>query len=62
MFNTEDNIERLKEELDNRSFEIDPASEMCWYSLVLGWAIAKGATPTEAKEFTTHVRYHTEMC
>ena len=44
--------------------EIDsggPSGTEDWYSLCLGWALAKGLTPTEAHEFASHIRYNTNM-
>lgn len=39
---------------------IDPESEEHWGSMVLGWALAKGLTPEQARNFANHVRYRTE--
>jgi len=55
-------IELLKKEVDDKSKEIDPNNEFDWYSLVIGWAIAKGLSPEEAIEFSTHIRYKTDLC
>lgn len=35
--------------------EIDPSHEQDWYSLALGWALGKGATPADAHQFATEV-------
>lgn len=51
----------FKTEVHDRGEEIDGSSEQDWYSLTLGWAVAKGLLPTEAHEFARHVRYHTEL-
>jgi hypothetical protein len=52
----------LRKELNDRSKEIDPDNNYDWLSLVIGWAIAKGLSPNEAIEFSTYIRYETEMC
>jgi hypothetical protein len=51
----------FKKELSDKSFEVDPSDEQDWYSLTLGWAIAKGLSPKDAHKFSTHLRYHTEL-
>lgn len=48
-----------KVEVYDRKDEIDPSSEQDWYSLTLGWAIAKGLEPAKAYEFANWVRYNT---
>lgn len=49
--------EMFKAEVCDRSKSIDPDEEYDWYSLSLGWAIAKGMSPTKAHNFSTYVRY-----
>lgn len=41
--------------------EIDPDGEHHWGSIVLGWALAKGLTPSQALYFASHVRYRTKF-
>lgn len=59
------NLEALlavfKAEITDRATEIDPNQEQDWFSLTLGWAIAKGLSPDTAHSFATHVRYHTDL-
>jgi hypothetical protein len=57
----EELIELFKAECHDRATEIDPDSEEVWSSLTLGWAIAKGLSPEEARDFAIHIRYHTEL-
>lgn len=47
----------FKEEVCDRSKEIDSSEEQDWFSLSLGWAIAKGLTPDAAWDFAIFVRY-----
>jgi len=51
----------FKAEIHDRASEIDPSSEQDWFSITLGWAIAKGLTPDEAHAFALHVRYKTDL-
>ena len=54
-------IPMFKAECHDRATEIDPYSEEVWSSLTLGWAIAKGVSPDDARDFAIHIRYHTEL-
>ena len=54
-------IELFKKEVTDRSEEVDPCEEEHWGSLTLGWAIAKGLSPEDAKEFAVYIRYNTEL-
>jgi hypothetical protein len=45
-------------EIWNREKEIDRHSEEDWSSMTLGWAIAKGLAPKEAKKFKLYVTYY----
>ena len=49
-----------REVIDNKKL-IDPYNWEDWYSLALGWAIAKGVSPDEAHNFAKIVRYYTEL-
>lgn len=51
----------FKNEVADRAAKIDPSSEQDWFSLTLGWAIAKGLTPDESHAFAIHIRYHTTL-
>ena len=37
--------------------EVDPGEELDWFALTVGWAIAKGLTPSEAHDFSIYARY-----
>lgn len=52
-----DHILLFKKEVCDRSEEIDEDQEQDWFSLSLGWAIAKGIPPEEAHHFAVCVRY-----
>lgn len=40
---------------------VDSSAGQDWYSLTLGWAIAKGLAPDEAHKFATHIRYGVDL-
>ncbi len=52
---------QFRQEVIYRRNRIDPYHSEDWYSLALGWAIAKGIPPEEAHEFAKIVRYYTEV-
>ena len=52
---------QFKTEVHDRAKEIDESGEQDWYSMTLGWAIAKGITPDDAHDFARHIRYNTEL-
>lgn len=54
-------IAQFKAEAHDRASEADPDSSEDWYSLTLGWAIAKGLTPADARAFASHIRYNTGL-
>jgi hypothetical protein len=54
-------IESFKTEIGDRVNEVDPAREQDWYSLALGWGIAKGLTPDAAHDFARYIRYNTKL-
>ena len=54
-------VEAFKTECDDRGAQIDPDNELDWFSLTVGWAIAKGLTPDEANELAIHIRYDTDL-
>lgn len=54
-------IELFKTEVHDRASEIDEANDRDWFSMTLGWAIAKGLTPSDAWDFALHIRYKTEL-
>lgn len=49
------------EEILTRQKQVDPYYLEDWYSLALGWAIAKGMTLDEAHEFAGLLRYKSEV-
>jgi hypothetical protein len=51
----------FKSEVDHRTSEVDPDDNQDWFSLTLGWAVAKGLAPQAAHDFATRVRYTTDM-
>jgi hypothetical protein len=57
----EELIEPFKTECHSRAGEIDAENSQDWYSLTLGWAIAKGLSPADAQDFAVHIRYKTEL-
>lgn len=57
-------VDLFEREVHDRAGEIDSPNELDWYSLTLGWAIAKGMgleEPSEAHQFALHIRYHTDL-
>lgn len=51
----------FREEVLDRMSRVDPYKSEDWYSIALGWAIAKGIPPEIAHEFSKEVRYYTEL-
>jgi hypothetical protein len=56
-----DHLEKEFEIVSSQAKEIDPEQNQDWFSLTLGWALAKGLTPAEAHTFSAHIRYHTDL-
>lgn len=54
-------LEQFKKEVSDHATEVDPESEEDWHSLTIGWAIAKGLSPRNARTFAGHVRYNTDL-
>ncbi len=54
-------VQLFKEECHDKAKEIDPANEHDWYSLTLGWALAKGMEPKKAQIFAIYIRYETDL-
>ena len=48
-------------EVSKNSLVIDPESELDWFSLTVGWAIAKGMTSDQAHIFSSFIRYYTDL-
>lgn len=51
----------FKTEVHDKAAYIDPNNDLDWYSLTVGFALAKGATPEEAIEIAVHIRYETDL-
>ena len=51
----------FKTECHDRAEEIDSSNEQDWFSLTLGWAIAKGIPPDDAHSLATYIRYSTDL-
>lgn len=51
----------FNEEVSDRSSEVDEASKLDWFSLTVGWAIAKEMDPDDASSFASHIRYDTDL-
>lgn len=51
----------FKDEVLFRKNRIDPKNSEDWYSLALGWAIAKGVPPEEAHIFARIIKYYTQI-
>jgi hypothetical protein len=54
-------IQLFKTECSDRASEIDTDSSQDWFSLTLGWAVAKGLAPEAAYDFAVHIRYKTDL-
>jgi len=54
-------IALFKTECHDRASEIDFNNERDWYSITLGWAIAKGLSPDDAHDVARYIRYDTEL-
>ncbi len=54
-------VRLFKLEVDNRAESIDSAQEQDWFSLTLGWAIAKGLAPQDAHDFAIFIRHQTDL-
>ena len=49
-------IQLFKTECSDKASEIDTDSSQDWFSLTLGWAVAKGLDPEAAYDFAVHIR------
>ena len=52
---------KFEKEVHLKATEVDPNFSQDWFSLTLGWGIAKGLKPSEAHSFAVHIRYHTDL-
>lgn len=51
----------FKSEVHDKASEIDEDSSQDWFSLTLGWAIAKGLSPEHSHYFARYIRYYTNL-
>jgi hypothetical protein len=54
-------IAQFQVEVFDKAIEIDPTNELDWYSITVGWALAKGLEPNKAIDFAIHIRYETDL-
>lgn len=54
-------VEEFEEKVSNKGDEIDEEQEQDWYSLTLGWALAKGFDADGAHDFARIIRYSTDL-
>lgn len=54
-------IPLFKSEVTDKMMEVDPNGSEDWFSLTLGWAIAKGLNPVDANFLASHIRYNTDL-
>lgn len=54
-------VAKFKVEIDSRAFDVDPLGEEDWHSLAVGWGIAKGLTPNDARDFAFYIRHETDL-
>lgn len=47
----------FKKQVCDRDDDIDPNDDQDWYSLSIGWALAKGLEPQDAYQFAEWMRY-----
>lgn len=53
-------IDLFVEEVQDRAEEIDPNDQEDWSSLIIGWAIAKGLKPADARTLCEYIHRFTE--
>jgi hypothetical protein len=51
----------FRSEIYGRLCEIDPEGREDVFTLALGWAVAKGMEPRDARDFAIYVRYQSDM-
>lgn len=54
-------VELYRKECHLRKLSFDLDDSLDWFSLTVGWAIARGLEPKEAWNFAIHIRYEAEM-
>ena len=59
------NVEELEREwrisVYDKGSEIDPSDERDWYSMAIGWLLAKGVQPDEAYKIAVDWRYNKQI-
>ena len=53
--------EQFKVEVHDHGDDIDPAYELNWHALTVGWALGKGLDPDSAKAFASYIEYQTNL-
>lgn len=51
----------FKKEIYAKLRYIDIEKNLDYNALITGWAIAKGEKPSDALDFSTYIRYNTDM-
>lgn len=51
----------FKTEVSDKAEEIDPHNMHDWFSLTLGWAIGKGLSLKDAKDFAIYIKHETPL-
>lgn len=54
-------IDQFKTEVSDRAEEVDESNNEDWFSLTIGWGIAKGLEPEASHMFAIYIRYHTDL-
>jgi hypothetical protein len=52
---------RFKEQVHDKAQAVDKEGELDWHSLTIGWALAHGCNASDAYNFATYIRYHTDL-
>lgn len=61
MMNQSELTELFRKEVHDRGELIDPEDELDWLALTFGWALGRGLSPKEAREFAIYIRYNTTL-
>jgi hypothetical protein len=51
-------VDEFQQKVFSKYKEVDPSEEQDWYSLALGWALARNLSAEEAHSFAQHVSYN----
>lgn len=55
--NLDNLLQEYRDTVSSKAEEIDPSNEQDWYSMCLGWGLAKGLSVEQAHSFALHVSY-----